>query len=135
MHMAEVAKIKTVPHSLIRFENGELCYITKRIDRDDNGNKIPMEDMCQISERLTEYKYKGSYEQIAQLILKFWAVPKLDLVNFWEQVYFSALSFICAKGGFLQHPPFYSPPTSRKRTSRQDACISSAPNFNCRPCI
>lgn len=92
MHMAEVAKIKTVPHSLIRFEDGELCYITKRIDRDDNGNKIPMEDMCQISERLTEYKYKGSYEQIAKLILKFSAVPKLDLVNFWEQVYFCWLT-------------------------------------------
>jgi Uncharacterized protein related to capsule biosynthesis enzymes len=92
MHLAEIAKINTVPHSLIRFADGELCYITKRIDRDKKGNKIPMEDMCQLSERLTEYKYKGSYEQIAKLILKYSNAPKLDLVNFWEQVLFGWLT-------------------------------------------
>ena len=50
---------------------------------------MAMEDMCQLSERLTEYKYKGSYEQIAKLIMKYSSVPKLDVVNFWEQVAFS----------------------------------------------
>ena len=29
-----------------------------------------MEDMCQITERMTEHKYKGSYEQIAKAIKK-----------------------------------------------------------------
>lgn len=89
MHLAELAKIKVVPHSLIRFADGELCYITKRIDRGTRGEKYPMEDMCQLSERLTEYKYKGSYEQIAKLIAKYSTTPKLDVVNFWEQVIFS----------------------------------------------
>ena len=89
MHLAELAKIKTVPHTLIRFKDGDLAYITKRIDRGTLGEKYAMEDMCQISERLTEYKYKGSYEQIAKNILKYSSVPKLDLVNFWEQVVFS----------------------------------------------
>lgn len=89
MHLAEIAKIKVVPHSLIRFNDGELAYITKRIDRGANGEKIAMEDMCQLSERLTEYKYKGSYEQIAKLIMKYSSTPKLDVVNFWEQVVFS----------------------------------------------
>ena len=89
MHLAEIAKINVVPHSLIRFADGELCYITRRIDRTDKGEKLPMEDMCQLTERLTEYKYKGSYEQIAKAIQKFSSVPKLDLVNYWEQVVFS----------------------------------------------
>lgn len=89
MHLAQLAKINVVPHTLIRFRDGELCYITRRIDRTDNGSKLPMEDMCQLSERLTEYKYKGSYEQIAKLVLKYSATPKLDLVCFWEQVLFS----------------------------------------------
>ena len=89
MHLAELAKIQVVPHSLIRFKDGELCYITRRIDRTDKGNKLAMEDMCQLSERLTEHKYKGSYEQIARLIVKYSTAPKLDLVNFWEQVLFS----------------------------------------------
>jgi Uncharacterized protein related to capsule biosynthesis enzymes len=89
MHLAGLAKMQVVPHSLIRFEDGERCYITRRIDRTDNGGKLAMEDMCQLSERLTEHKYKGSYEQIAKLILKYSTAPKLDLANFWEQVLFS----------------------------------------------
>ncbi|MFW5616746.1 MAG: HipA domain-containing protein [Prevotella pectinovora] len=89
MHMAEAAKIAVVPHGLIRFDDGELCYITRRIDRQPDGSKTAMEDMCQLSERLTEYKYKGSYEQIAKLIKRYSAVPQLDLVNFWEVVVFS----------------------------------------------
>ena len=88
MHLAEIAGIAAVPHSLIRFADGELCYITRRIDRDSKGHKLHMEDMCQISERLTEHKYKGSYEQIAKLILLYSHVPKLDLVNFWQQLLF-----------------------------------------------
>ena len=66
MHLAEIAKIRVVPHSLIRFEDGELCYITRRIDRTNEGGKLAMEDMCQLSEKLTEQKYKGSYEQIGR---------------------------------------------------------------------
>lgn len=92
MHMAEAAGIKTVPHSLIRFADGELCYITRRIDRTDTNDKIAMEDMCQLSERLTEDKYKGSYERIAKLILKYSSVPMLDTVNFWQVVIFSWLT-------------------------------------------
>ena len=89
MHMAEAAKIAVVPHGLVHFADGELGYITRRIDRRPDGGKIAMEDMCQLTERLTEYKYKGSYEQIAKTIKKYSAVPQLDLVNFWEVVVFS----------------------------------------------
>lgn len=92
MHMAEAVGIKTVPHSLIRFADGELCYITRRIDRTKHGEKIAMEDMCQLSERLTEDKYKGSYERIAKLIQQYSSVPLLDVVNFWELVIFSWLT-------------------------------------------
>lgn len=92
MHLAEAAKITTVPHCLIRFSDGELCYITRRIDRLPDGRKIPMEDMCQLTGRLTEYKYKGSYEQIAKAIRRYSSAPQLDVVNFWEVVVFSWLT-------------------------------------------
>lgn len=88
MHLAELARIRVVPHSLIRFADGELCYITRRIDRTSQGEKLPMEDMCQLTGRLTEHKYKGSYEQIDKTIRRFSAAPLLDQVNFWEQVVF-----------------------------------------------
>lgn len=89
MHLAEAARISVVPHGMIRFADGELCYITRRIDRTMDGGKVAMEDMCQLTERLTEYKYKGSYEQIAKAIRRYSSVPQLDLVNFWEIVVFS----------------------------------------------
>jgi serine/threonine-protein kinase HipA len=91
MHLAEIAKIKVVPHTLIRLKDGTLGYLTKRVDRSAEGEKIPMEDMCQLTERQTEYKYKSSYEQIAKVIAKYSYVPLLDLTDFYEQVFFSWL--------------------------------------------
>jgi serine/threonine-protein kinase HipA len=91
MHLATIAKIKTVPHSLIRMKSGNLAYITKRIDR-SKKNKLHMEDMCQLTERLTEDKYHGSYEQIAKVIMKYSVNPGLDLVNFFEQLLFCFLT-------------------------------------------
>ncbi len=91
MHLAEIAKIKVVPHTLIRLQDGTMGYLTKRIDRTSDGGKIPMEDMCQLTERQTEYKYRSSYEQIAKVITKYSYVPLLDLTDFYEQVFFSWL--------------------------------------------
>jgi serine/threonine-protein kinase HipA len=91
MHLAKIAKIKVVPHSLIRLTSGNLAYITKRIDRKEK-EKLHMEDMCQLTERLTEDKYRGSHEQVAKAILKYAANPGLDLVNFFELVLFSFLT-------------------------------------------
>jgi serine/threonine-protein kinase HipA len=91
MHLAEISKIKTVQHSLIKLKSGQLAYITKRIDR-NNGKKLHMEDMCQLTERLTEHKYKGSYEQIAKAIKKYSANPGLDVTDYYEVVLFSFLT-------------------------------------------
>ncbi len=91
MHLARIAKIDVVPHCLIRLRSGNLSYITKRIDRSGIG-KIHMEDMCQLTEKLTEDKYHGSYEQIAKTILRYSANPGLDVINFFELVLFSFLT-------------------------------------------
>jgi serine/threonine-protein kinase HipA len=88
MHMAAVCGLQVVPHSLIRLEDNTLCYITKRVDRTRKG-KLHMEDMCQLSERLTEDKYKGSHEQVAKLLLKYSSSPLLDVSSFYELVLFS----------------------------------------------
>ena len=91
MHLAEISDIKVVPHTLIRLSSGSLSYLTKRVDR-ESGLKIHMEDMCQLTERLTEQKYNGSYEQIGKAIAKYSSSPGLDLTNFFEQVLFSYLT-------------------------------------------
>jgi serine/threonine-protein kinase HipA len=88
MHMAAVCGLQVVPHSLVRLQDATLCYITKRVDR-TRKEKLHMEDMCQLSERLTEDKYKGSHEQVAKLVLKYSDSPLLDVSSFYELVLFS----------------------------------------------
>lgn len=89
MHLAEIAGLATVPHSLMRFADGGLCYITKRIDRGANGEKIPMEDMAQLTLRLSEDKYKSSYERIAKTVREYSDNVGFDLSKLAEQVLFS----------------------------------------------
>lgn len=91
MKMASVCGLKTVPHTLFKLTDGTLCYLTKRVDRTRKGMKH-MEDMCQLSERLTEDKYKGSHEQVAKLLMKYSSAPLLDVSNFYEYVVFSFLT-------------------------------------------
>lgn len=92
MHLAEIARIRTVPHTLIRMKDGSIGYLTKRVDRTATGAKIAMEDMCQLTERQTEHKYRSSYEQIGKAIRKYSANAQLDMVDFLELVYFSWLT-------------------------------------------
>ena len=92
MKMAEAAGIHTVKHTLIRMADGELGYLTERIDRDKKGGKISMLDMCQLSNRLTEHKYEGTYPQLAEVIGRYSSAPLLDIQRFWEIVLFSWIS-------------------------------------------
>ena len=89
MKMAEAAHIRTARHTLIRLADGELGYLTLRMDRGRHGEKISMLDMCQLTNRLTEHKYYGTYQQLAETIKKFSSVPMLDVQRFWEVVLFS----------------------------------------------
>ena len=89
MKLAEVSGISTVAHGLIRMDDGELAYITRRVDRGAHGEKISMLDMCQLTNRLTEHKYRGAYVQLAETIKRYSATPMLDVQRFWEIVLFS----------------------------------------------
>ncbi|MCK4311451.1 MAG: HipA domain-containing protein [Candidatus Cloacimonetes bacterium] len=92
MHLAELFKIRTVPHALIPLKSGELAYISRRIDRTRKNKKIHMEDLCQLSERLTEDKYKGSMERVAKVIMKYSSNPLLDVLTLFEITLFSFLT-------------------------------------------
>jgi serine/threonine-protein kinase HipA len=89
MRLAELSGIATAVHGLIRMADGELAYITRRMDRGDGGEKLSMLDMCQLTNRLTEHKYRGAYVQLAQTIKRYSATPMLDVQRFWEIVLFS----------------------------------------------
>ena len=89
MKMAEAAHIRTARHTLIRLADGELGYLTLRMDRGKENKKISMLDMCQLTNRLTEHKYYGTYQQLADTIKKYSSAPMLDVQRFWELVLFS----------------------------------------------
>ena len=90
MKMAEIFGISTVPSSLIRLKSGELSYITKRIDRKENGEKIHMQDMFQITEAFD--KYRSSLEKIAKAISEYSSNTLLDILRFYEVILFSYIT-------------------------------------------
>lgn len=94
MCMADAAGISTVPHALIKGKDS-LAYITKRIDRDFINNSdirmFAMEDFCQLDLRLTQDKYKGSYERCAKIIERYSSQKMLDMTELYMRLVFSYL--------------------------------------------
>lgn len=90
MKMAQLFNIDVVPHSLIRLASGELSYITKRIDRNEDGSKIHMIDMFQVVEAFD--KYRGSMERIGKAIHEYADNTFLDILRFYELTVFSYLT-------------------------------------------
>lgn len=91
MHLARLFKIETAEHTLIKTSTGELAYLTKRFDR-KNGKKIHVEDLCQLSELLTEQKYNGSYERVSKIIKQYATNSGLDIIKYFRLVLFSFLT-------------------------------------------
>jgi len=89
MRIAEAFGIRVVPSSLIRLKSEELSYITKRIDRTQNGEKIHMLDMFQITEAVD--KYKSSMEKVGKALHNFSNNTLLDKILFLELSLFSFL--------------------------------------------
>lgn len=90
MQMAEISGIRTVPYALLRLhaQQDAFAYITRRIDR-ENGQMLAMEDFCQLDGRLTEDKYRGSYERCGKLIAAYSENTGLDLSELFIRIVFS----------------------------------------------
>lgn len=91
MHLSNLVKIKTAQHCLIRLHSGELAYITKRFDR-NKKDKIALEDFCQLTENLTEHKYRSSIEKVAKASQKFTTNKGLEALRLFELVLFCYLT-------------------------------------------
>lgn len=90
MRIAEAMGIRVVPSSLIRLKSGELSYITKRIDRTEDGQKIHMLDMFQITKAFD--KYKSSMEKVGKALHTYSDNTMLDKIFFIELAVFSFLT-------------------------------------------
>ena len=90
MQMAKASGIKTVPFALLCLpsQDNAFAYITKRIDRAD-GQMLAMEDFCQLDGRLTEDKYRGSYERCGKIIALHSQNKGLDNTELFIRIVFS----------------------------------------------
>lgn len=90
MRIAEGFGIPVVMSSLIRLASGERGYITKRIDRTKEGEKIHMLDMFQILEAFD--KYKSSMEKVGKAIGDYSVNTQLDRLYYFELALFCFVS-------------------------------------------
>ncbi len=92
MCMADKAGIATVPHALVK-SGDSYAYITKRIDRvfadKSRTQMLAMEDFCQLDLRLTQDKYKGSYERCGKIIKQYSSASGLDMTELFYRLVFS----------------------------------------------
>jgi serine/threonine-protein kinase HipA len=72
-------------------KSGELAYITQRFDRNKTG-KIAVEDFCQLSENLTEHKYRGSIEKVGKITRAFTFNKGFESQRLFELVLFCYLT-------------------------------------------
>lgn len=94
MLMAARAGLSVVPSALIRLEE-RYAYLTRRVDRVQEGNNVhllAMEDFCQLDMRLTEDKYRGSYERCAKVIRRHSARLGLDMSELFLRLVFCFLT-------------------------------------------
>ena len=117
MRMARVFGIATCECGLIGLEGGQLAYIARRMDRAKNA-KLQMEDMCQLTDRLTERKYAGSMEQVGKVVLRHCQNSLFDVLRLFELTIFCFLtgnadmhlknfSLLYPVGGPVQLAPAY----------------------------
>ncbi len=90
MRIAASFGIPVVPSSLTRLLSGELCFITKRVDRKENGEKIHMIDMFQITEAFD--KYKSSMEKVGKALGEYSSNTLLDKSYYFDIAVFSFLT-------------------------------------------
>jgi serine/threonine-protein kinase HipA len=91
MSMARSCGIETVPFALMPLKSGEPAYLSRRVDRDTRG-KLHMEDMAQVTGKMTEQKYRGSLEQVGKAVWAYSATPLLDVVRLFELTVFCFLT-------------------------------------------
>lgn len=87
MLLAQLFRIEVVPCTLIRMQSGELCYLTKRIDRNPDLTKRHMIDFLQIL-ALSD-KYLGTMEKLGKEIALHSTNTLLDTIRFFELTVFN----------------------------------------------
>jgi serine/threonine-protein kinase HipA len=88
--------LKTAACGMIFFEDGSPAYITRRFDYKKDGTKFQVEDFATLMGKSPEkegedFKYNGSYADIAALISQYVPAAKVELIQYFKLVFFNYL--------------------------------------------
>ena len=91
---SQVYGIKTAENALAFFADGQMVYITRRFDYDENGLKIRQDDFASISGKTDrnsgkDYKYTGCYEDIARLLKQNVPAWQVEMSRYFSLVVFN----------------------------------------------
>ena len=89
LSLAREVGIDVPEAGLIRLSDGRPALILKRFDRTDEGERLPMEDFCQLARKAPAHKYTGSAELCGKLVQRYSDAPILDLRALFRQFFFS----------------------------------------------
>lgn len=100
MLLARDAGIRTAAFGLVRMQDGELAYVTRRFDRIGKDQKLHQEDfgaLAGMSEAASgpDWKYDSSYEKIGHLVATYCSARDRDLAEYFRRVLFN---FACGNG-------------------------------------
>jgi serine/threonine-protein kinase HipA len=94
MQIAEqVYDIPVPPNALVDLADGSAAYLVRRFDRQADSSKRPMEDFASLAGKSSEsagrnYKYTGSYEEIANLLRQYSPAYMIEVERFFRQLCF-----------------------------------------------
>lgn len=88
LRIAQAVGLRTAASGLVRLPDGSLALLSRRFDRRD-GHRLPMEDFCQLGEKLPREKYRGSYEQCVELLQRHSDGGLADAAELFRLVLFS----------------------------------------------
>jgi serine/threonine-protein kinase HipA len=92
----EAARRAGIEVSKVALSADGSILVVDRFDIDDQGRRVGFEDIAalmgrQVYDRLSNRKYEGSYEALAETVRIFSAEPAIDLACFYEQLVLSVM--------------------------------------------
>lgn len=89
-------KIETAENALIFFKDGSPAYLTKRFDRNSNGNKLAQEDFASLMKKTPQkdgdhYKYLGNYLELFEFMKDYLPIYQIESLKLYKILIFNFL--------------------------------------------
>lgn len=87
--LATLVGIEVPNCALVRLRDGKPAYLVSRFDRTNTGEKLAMEDFCQLAELGPGAKYASSAEQCGKLVRRYASEPLVELLRLYRRFVFA----------------------------------------------